>query len=623
VDCSSEITVRAGFKSIANLCGWSVNDTDPLSGIKDQLASLDECTLLVLDNCDDPITNFSDYIPDSPRVGVMLTTRLNDAENYASPDPRDVSTNHFLRLDGLELESAVGLILQASGHQEHNSESEQQAQHIANAVDRHPHALVVASSLIQSTTYSLETYATALSTRSTQNEVSETGSEQATYRKVSATFEVSAGTLEDLARIDPSAQHALALLDILGFFHHQDISEDIFVRAWEWAEEVSSRSGDGDWSTKYLTPWHVARSQHLPISGTTEERKRAFRRCRAHLVKMSLVITNAAGYGISLHPLVHTWARERVHNPLEVRTAAASTLSLSTMNLFEWEMFTPSLVKHLEACLAFRPGSCATIPSSLEICRIWHAFTWQMESAHSPAAMKLCETMVADLSGLEDGEDLLVSSQHLLGILYLENGQTRQATELLEHVVTLRSKLAGDHISRLVSQHELARAYKANGQIPRAIEILEHVVKVQQKLADDNPRRLDTQHQLAAAYWENGQGTEARRLFEQVVAIQQESLHADHPDRVCSERWLARILRHDMRASEPSPDVSAGAEQFPEDSSVPKDLSVPEDSSIAEDPSPLSTRDNVAIPQKRDILGNIRKWRVSLLKKRSRVPDGP
>jgi tetratricopeptide (TPR) repeat protein len=578
-------------------------------------------------------------------VSVILTTRLSDAGKYASLDPHDVSANLFLRLDGLDAEAAIDLILKASEVRERDVKSTQQARHIADVLDHHPLALVIASSLIQSTTYSLEEYAEALTTRFAQSELLNTESEQATYRKVSATFEVSADTLMSLAKTDSSAQNALALLDILGFLHHQGVPEDIFVRAWESADVVSSRSKDKDWPSEDLTSWHVARSRYFPVHGTTEEKKRAFRRCRAHLIKLSLVSIDTTKRVMSLHSLVHTWARARAQHPIEAWTAAASILSLSTQDYREWRAFTPWLAKHLEACFTFQQSYSVTTSSSLDICRIWHAFAWQMECAHSPGATELCQRIVGELSGREDSEYLLVSSQHLLGILYRHNGQTLRAVELLEYVMKVREKLADDHPSRLASQHELAAAYRANGQVLRAIELLEHVVKVQEQLADDHPDRLASQHGLARAYrangqvlraiellehvvkvreqladdhpsrlvyqhdlaisyWDNGQGIEAKCLLREVVAIQQKSLRADHPYRVSAERWLADIVQGNKRTPEPSPDVSTGAEQ------------------VLEDSSPLSTRDNVvyrrvAISRKR----KLKSLETSLLEKRSRVSD--
>jgi tetratricopeptide (TPR) repeat protein len=548
VDCTSEVTVRADFKSIASLCGWSADDADMCCGAKDQLASLDESTLLILDNCDDPTINFSHYIPSSPQVSVIFTTRLSDAGKYATSDPDDVSTNMFLRLGGLDADSATDLILKASEVQERDVKSTQEARHIAEVLNHHPLALIVASSLIQSTTYSLEEYAEALATRFPQSELLNTESEQATYRKVSATFEVSTDTLKTLSTTDPSALNALALLDILAFFHHQGVSEDIFVRAWDDAEEVSSRSRDKDWPSEHLTLWHVIQSQYLAVHGTADEKKRAFRRCRAHLIKLSLVSIDATGCVVSLHPLVHTWARERVQHPVEAWTAAASTLSLSTKGHLTWHAFTPPLAKHMAACLAFGRSSSAMIPSSLEICRIWVLFTWQMHSARSPGTTELCERLSEQLSDGKYCKELLVSSQYLLGILYGRDRQILRAMKILEHVVKEQEKLGDDHPNRLASQHELARVYKADGQVSRAIEILEHVVRVREKLAEDHPSRLSSQQQLANAYKANGQFPQAIEMFEHVVEIRKK-LADDHPKRLGSQHQLAGAYKADGQIS--------------------------------------------------------------------------
>jgi tetratricopeptide (TPR) repeat protein len=530
------------------LCGWSVDDADICCGAKDQLASLDEKVLLLLDNCDDPKTNFSRYIPNSPQVSVVLTTRLSDAGKYASHDLQNLNEKHFLRLTGLDEDSAVTLVLKASEVQKRDFESIQQARHIADVLDHHPLALVVASSLIQNTTYSLGEYAKALETRFTQSELLNTESEQATYRKVSATFEVSAETLMNLAKTDSSAHNALALLDILGFFHHQGVSEDIFVRAWDYAEHVSLHSQDEDWPSARLTAWHVAQSQYLAFHGTPEEKKWGLRTCRAHLIKLSLVSIDATGCVVSLHPLVQTWARVRLHRPVEAWTAAASILSLSTDGYLAWRSFTPSLVKDMESCFVFRPSSSMMIQPSLETCRIWYVFAWQMYLELSPGATELCRRIVEELSGSREGEYLLLRSQHLLGTLCSVNRQIPQAIQILEHVVKVREKLADDHPDRLASQHALAGAYEADGQISRAIEILEHVVKVREKLGDDHPHRLGSQHELAYAYKADGQISRAIEILEHVVNVE-EKLADDHPDRLASQHALAGAYEADGQIS--------------------------------------------------------------------------
>ena len=167
VDCSSEATTRADFKSIGNLCGWPPNDLDFFCGAKDQLASSDQHLLLILDNCDDPKTNFSHYIPSNPQVSVLLTTRLSDAGKYASLDTQDTRQRLYLRMDGLDPASATRLILEASGISSEEGVTVQQAEQIADSLDYQPLAIVVASSLIHSTVYSLKEYAEALKDRLT------------------------------------------------------------------------------------------------------------------------------------------------------------------------------------------------------------------------------------------------------------------------------------------------------------------------------------------------------------------------------------------------------------------------------------------------------------------------
>jgi hypothetical protein len=120
-----------------------------------------------------------------------MTTRLSDAGKYASMDLDYTVGKHCRRLDGLDAESAVDLILRASDVREHDKKTAQAANDIATALDYHPLGLVVASSVIQSSAYSLQEYADALASRFTQQELLDTVSEQATYRKVSTTFEVS------------------------------------------------------------------------------------------------------------------------------------------------------------------------------------------------------------------------------------------------------------------------------------------------------------------------------------------------------------------------------------------------------------------------------------------------
>ncbi|RBR16165.1 hypothetical protein FVER53590_13503 [Fusarium verticillioides] len=107
-----------------------------------------------------------------------------------------------------------------------------------------------------------------------------------------------------------------------------------------------------------------------------------------------------------------------------------------------------------------------------------------------------------------------------VGRCLLIDGQKRQAVHILESVVELdRTTLVENDIDRLTREHQLAIAYYYNGQTKQAIELLEHVVAMRTDLAENDPVRLASQHALASAYMVDGRAKEAIELLEHARAI--------------------------------------------------------------------------------------------------------
>ncbi|KAK1081925.1 hypothetical protein LTR33_004285 [Friedmanniomyces endolithicus] len=560
VDCGSEMAVRADLRRISRLYDWTFGDDNVLDGVRDRLASSTTPILLILDNCDDSTVDYNRYIPNGDQVTVLLTTRLSNARKYASADPQDAGKKLFLRLDGLDPDAAVNLLMEPSETQDRDHDSFADAGRIVKALDFHPLAITVAGSLIQSAVYSLKEYANALDSRLAQAELLDTESEQARYKKVSATFKVSAEALAQLGSTDTSALDALALLDILAFMHHQDVHEEIFVRAWSYEDVILLSWGEEDeldeeaeLDIRYLSPWHVAQCRRFLHSRPLDERMHAFRKARAHLDRLSLVNVDPATKSVSLHSLVYAWARARLQRPGEAWASAASILALSTEGRKDRQPFSDRLVRHLETSFQFASGlrDGAIFPPQRELCRIWYRFAWQMYRTSSTETIALCEQLVErtkDCCGKSCTEVGLVDAQYILGIAYLKNGQVKEAVEQLEHVVQIRESLAEDDPDRLASQHALATAYYRNEQIAQAIELLVHVVKVQQKrLAVNDPDRLSSQHELARAYLDadNGHSAQAVELLEHVVRVRKKILLEDHPSRLASQHELARAYLDD------------------------------------------------------------------------------
>ncbi|KAK3615054.1 hypothetical protein LTR56_026692 [Elasticomyces elasticus] len=141
VDCGTEVTARDGFKTISNRSGWPLDESDSLYGARDHLTSCGRPVLLVLDNCDDARTDYRRYVPNGSQVTVILTTRLSDARKYASPGPRDSTSRLITRMQGLDHDAAVDLLLEASEVQDRGQQTSKEARDLATALDRHPLAI--------------------------------------------------------------------------------------------------------------------------------------------------------------------------------------------------------------------------------------------------------------------------------------------------------------------------------------------------------------------------------------------------------------------------------------------------------------------------------------------------
>ncbi|KAK0301694.1 hypothetical protein LTR01_009213, partial [Friedmanniomyces endolithicus] len=235
-----------------------------------------------------------------------MTTRLSDGRKYASLDPRSKKDKLFVRMEGLDDEAAVDLLLEGSATEDSDAEgSRSQAGVLVGVLDYHPLAVIVAGFLIRDAIYSLPELLHALEGRFAQRE--------------SPRYRGGAGSVQE-AQTDRSAADALTLLDVLGFLHPRDVSEDIFMRAWQEEENVARRMEDedaDDAEIDHLSLWHVTQCRRSSSRRSQDKRLHAFRKARAHLERLSLINLDRVSKATSRHALVYGWARERGSQPGE------------------------------------------------------------------------------------------------------------------------------------------------------------------------------------------------------------------------------------------------------------------------------------------------------------------
>jgi len=544
------------------------------------LANRKDPWLLVLDNADDPHIDYQQYFPAGPFGVVILTSRNAECRQYA--------TAKWIDLEGLFEAEARELLLQAArvplGQHEMRKDD---AQVVALLLRSHPLALIQAGSYVSHGHCTLKDYPKVYEHQHKRLLSFRPSQAQPRYGDVYATFEASAEILQ--SSNTERASDALQLLPLLASCGPSRLPLSLFEAAWKGAQVISPTEISGDNLTS-LTPWHIS---HLPpLMQAGADLWDSFRLVEAirQLKAFSLVTTdvNEDSWSVSMHPLVHSWARDRL-SPTRQHECWVTTgclFALSGNDTTLWRKHGRQLQPHLQAVVSWDMGRMFTSEPPMMITRILMNCGWLLHGMRDDAKVFILMNQLSTHLGLdrltvdprwlevfdltarnlqnygkvkeavslleqvvkireqilgEDHPDRL-ASQYELARAYEANGQVKEAVSLLKQVVKIREQtLAKDHLDRLVSQYELARAYKANGQVKEAVSLLAQVVKIQeQTLAEDHPHRLASRHSLAGAYRANGQVKEAVSLLEQVVKIREQILAEDHPDRLTSQHALAR-----------------------------------------------------------------------------------
>ena len=152
------------------------------------------------------------------------------------------------------------------------------------------------------------------------------------YSHVFATFEASACVLEE--KLSLGAKDALCLLEILGILHFSELSMKIFEFAWRESQDFRKIHYGKNNSIDTLFDWHVSQFPGF-VSGELNEWDE-YRLQEASNVLASLFLITKRKHDdffeISMHSLVHAWARNRFsqeEKKAQAWRATGSVLSLA------------------------------------------------------------------------------------------------------------------------------------------------------------------------------------------------------------------------------------------------------------------------------------------------------
>ncbi len=232
-----------------------------------------------------------------------------------------------------------------------------------------------------------------------------------------------------------TSRNAIDLLRTFCFFHYDGILEEIFERAWSKRYELGSLHQD-------IT--------HMFYMQSREEEKDwdpvIIREAAVLLASFSLIQIDETGRSMSMHPLVHVWARDRLSEELQrcfwVTTSSTLAATISAEERLSDYRFRRCLLPHIKSCIS--------------LCRD--------------------KSFLSNFSGQNR-----VDMAERFASVFSECGLSQEAMGLTEKVIEARQRTLGsEHPNTLISMNNLANYYRDLGRRQEATELAEKVLEARQ-----------------------------------------------------------------------------------------------------------------------------------------------
>ncbi|KAI9731883.1 MAG: hypothetical protein M1834_004334 [Cirrosporium novae-zelandiae] len=525
VDVSSNSSASAGFQTISKQLGSLAHSIDETRML---ISNLKQDWLLILDNADDPEFDYGIYFPSGTGGAIIMTSRNHECSIYSPIGSEEVS--------GLSENDCVSLLLNAAKIVRVSPEDEVAAKKIVNQLGSHTLALIQAGAYIALGYCTINKYPSIYQEQ--RRRLLEFSSKQAPsrYHNVYTTFEASIDILQSSERED--ACDALNLLQVLSMLHYDNVPLQLFEDAWTGSQVAQKTNEENDLPIGVLSTWHVSL---LPdFMQVTLDKWDPFRLQRAQNLLSSLALVNKTEKfnmpTLSMHPLTHAWVKDRQDLDQKKRSwkTTGSIFALSNYPDMTWKQYYPQFLPHVQPLLNGDVSKMDLLYPSMRVKQMFFQCGWILYHANDNSGLStLLERMLRSLkTDVMVPTDSLWPLHYLVSLNYSALRKYKKAEHLLKHIFETQKGLSEDNLIRLVLEHELSKVYLKNGKTKQAIELLENIIQIQKmNLPKNNPNRLGSEHMLACAYYKNGQVKDAIQLFEHVVQIPKAVLPENHPHR--------------------------------------------------------------------------------------------
>ena len=433
--------------------------------------------LIVFDNADNPSPGVvAKFIPPGNRGNILITSRNKSMG-------RVIGFENLIEITEMEESDAITLLLRVSNLSS-SAEHIQAAKGIVAKLGYIPLAIDQAGAYIEAGKCDINKYLRRFAMHS------QTLMSDATFKGASGydqtvygTWDLSFKEIERRGKYDTGnaqvAQAAILILQICAFYHHSNISKDIFQSA---AEE----------SGRYVVNSKVA--EKLPRTITSLDHTLLaldkdgcwdaiiFEEGVSVLLSFSLMRREQPSQMLSIHPLVHSWSREKMSKSEQQRIYQIGSTILSCAISWRFNSENYALRRLI--------------------------YPHMMEN----------ELYARQIGLVQEYDDDKCSN---FALVMSESGDWENAQQLLVQVMNMRKKLLGaEHPDTLTSMGNLAGTYHNQGRWNEAEQLQVQVMEMRKKLLGaEHPDTLRSIENLALTHQNQGRKNEAEQLKLEVLNI--------------------------------------------------------------------------------------------------------
>ena len=454
--------------------------------------------LIVFDNADNPPPEVVvKFIPPGNRGNILITSR-NEFMGL-----RVVPFENRIEINEMEEPDATALLLKAS-FLDASAQHLQAARRIVTELGCIPLAVDHAGAYIQARRCDINGYLNQFSLHRQTLMLDRIFTGASDYdQTVYGTWDLSFKEIEKRAKEQSTtqniqgaqaAQAAILILQICAFYHHSDISKDIFQSAAEQSRKYTMNSEVARKLPQAIT---LLDYTLLGIDNNGHWDDFIFGQGMAVLLAFSLIKKGQSAKTVSIHPLVHSWSREQMRKSEQQKV---------------WQMGGIIL-------------SCAISQGLKSEDYALRRLIFPHIKAHQSHGSEM---------GLSEPyyDDKWLN----FAVVMKENGNWNNAEQLEVQVMGMRQKLLGaEHPDTLRSMGNIAVTYRNQGKWIEAEQLQLQVMDMMKELLGaEHPDTLRSMANIAITYGNQGKWIEAEQLEVQVMDKRKKLLGAEHPDTLTS-----------------------------------------------------------------------------------------